>query len=113
MTIPMTATKGMSYAGKRLIAGDDFAAKTPRDAKLLVAIRKAEYRTAAFATAPVLKAQTQLPEAPAAAGGNEETSEISTLRAEYREVVGRGPFNGWDAETLREKIAAKKAEVTE
>lgn len=35
--------------------------------------------------------------------------ELADLRAEYGEVVGKRPFMGWDAETLREKIAAAKA----
>lgn len=32
------------------------------------------------------------------------------LRDLYEEVVGKRPFNGWDAETLSEKIAVKRAE---
>lgn len=35
---------------------------------------------------------------------------IDDLRAEYERVVGKRPFNGWDAEALSEKIAAKRAE---
>lgn len=35
--------------------------------------------------------------------------DLADLRAEYGEVVGKRPFMGWDAETLREKIAAAKA----
>lgn len=35
----------------------------------------------------------------------ELSDELSTLRAEYQEVVGKRPFHGWDAEMLREKIA--------
>jgi hypothetical protein len=31
--------------------------------------------------------------------------DLPALRAEYRAKVGRNPFNGWDAATLREKIA--------
>lgn len=31
--------------------------------------------------------------------------EITELRKRYKEVTGRGVFNGWDAETLRAKIA--------
>lgn len=35
---------------------------------------------------------------------------IDALRDLYEEVVGKRPFNGWDAKTLSEKIAAKRAE---
>lgn len=30
--------------------------------------------------------------------------DLTELRAEYQEVVGKKPFHGWDASTLREKI---------
>lgn len=34
--------------------------------------------------------------------------ELAAFRSEYRLVVGRQPFHGWDAETLRAKIAAAR-----
>lgn len=30
--------------------------------------------------------------------------ELTGLRAEYQEAVGKRPYHGWDADTLREKI---------
>jgi len=36
----------------------------------------------------------------------ERVDDLPALRAEYREKLGKNPFNGWDAPTLREKIAA-------
>lgn len=30
---------------------------------------------------------------------------LTALRAQYQDVVGKRPFHGWDAETLRQKIA--------
>ena len=39
---------------------------------------------------------------PAAPGQDDA---LSALRAEYQEVVGKRPYHGWDAGTLREKIA--------
>lgn len=40
------------------------------------------------------------------AGGSKTPAEdLTALRAEYQEKVGKRPFNGWDAATLREKIA--------
>ena len=34
-----------------------------------------------------------------------DDDEITALRAEYQDVVGKKAFHGWDAGTLREKIA--------
>lgn len=36
----------------------------------------------------------------------EQTDELVALRGEYKRLLGKKPFNGWDAVTLREKIAA-------
>jgi hypothetical protein len=40
-------------------------------------------------------------------GGSPKRAEadVSALRAAYQEKFGKRPFNGWDAATLREKIA--------
>jgi hypothetical protein len=35
--------------------------------------------------------------------------ELATLRQRYKDVVGKRPFNGWDAGTLIEKIEAHQA----
>lgn len=34
-----------------------------------------------------------------------EPDDLTELRAEYERAVGKRPFHGWDAETLRAKIA--------
>ncbi len=34
--------------------------------------------------------------------------DMTQLRKEYQEVVGKRAFNGWDAETLKAKIAEAK-----
>lgn len=36
---------------------------------------------------------------------DEPEDEMTALRAQYFEKLGKRPFNGWDADTLREKIA--------
>ena len=38
----------------------------------------------------------------------QEDEVLSALRAEYQETVGKRPYHGWDAETLREKIEEAK-----
>lgn len=35
--------------------------------------------------------------------------DLGALRAEYQRVVGKRPFNGWDAETLADKIKTAKS----
>lgn len=40
------------------------------------------------------------------ADADEPVDDIASLRAEYEHVVGKKAFHGWDADALREKIAA-------
>lgn len=37
--------------------------------------------------------------------------DLAAARAEYKKVIGRAPYNGWDAETLHAKIADFKKAV--
>ena len=46
----------------------------------------------------------------AATEPEQEGDELPKLRAQYQEVVGKRPYHGWDADTLREKIAEARAE---
>lgn len=44
-------------------------------------------------------------------GGSPKTepaADVPALRAEYQALVGKRPFPGWDADTLRAKIAAAR-----
>lgn len=81
----MIARKSFVYAARRLMPEDRFTAKSRRDARLLVAIGRARIATS-----------------------NEiaEIDDLTALRADYQEVFGKRPFNGWDADTLRARIAA-------
>ena len=38
----------------------------------------------------------------------ETDDELSELRAQYQSVFDKRPYHGWDADTLREKIAEAK-----
>lgn len=40
----------------------------------------------------------------------EPTDDLKTLRASYRELTGKKPFPGWDADELTKRIAAFKPE---
>jgi len=35
--------------------------------------------------------------------------DLASVRAEYQRITGKRPFNGWNVEILREKMAAKAA----
>lgn len=89
MTKTLVATKTMLYATRQLRPGDEFTA-SPRDARVLIAVGKAREAGPEPASPPAAKAP----------------DEITTLRAEYEAVVGRRAYHGWDADQLREKIAA-------
>lgn len=79
----LIATKALKYATRRLLPDDHFTTKNERDARILIGIGKAR------------RAEKAEP----------AKDELAELRADYQEVVGKRPFYGWDADTLREKIA--------
>jgi hypothetical protein len=87
----LIATKPMTYATRRLLPGDSFAAK-PADARVLVAIGKAR------------EVQARVPVQPP--GPEAEKAARNALRAEYEKKLGRRPFTGWDAAELKRRIAA-------
>jgi hypothetical protein len=85
----LIAKKPFTYGTRRLVADDLFTARTRADARALIALGRA---------------------APAPSDGDDGDDEMTTLRAEYLTVMGKRPFNGWDADTLKQKIAEKRAE---
>jgi hypothetical protein len=122
----------MTYATRRLQAGDVFEAKNSRDHKILLATRKVELASTrsigrktgpapAVDPAPTLAAPPVEPAAPSAPqtagamttadmpGASASTADDRAgLRAEYETVLGKAPFPGWSSEMLREKIAAAR-----
>ena len=86
----LIATKALKYATRRLLPDDRFTAKNERDARILIGIGKAR-------RAPQAPQKNEQPD--------EQPDELAELRAEYTEKLGKRPFHGWDADTLREKIA--------
>lgn len=99
----MKASRPLTYNTRRLQPGDEFEVVNSRDVRVLEAIRKA-HRVRPEADVP--------PPPPALASkiaenfGSDE--DLKAARAEYVAAVGRQPFHGWDAATLREKAAAAK-----
>lgn len=100
--VDLIATRSFTYANRRLLPGQDFATKTERDAKLLIAIGKARPRRVPGAIpAPPADLVAKVPEL-------SDTSDISALRSEYHGLTGKRAYHGWDAETLADKIAQAK-----
>lgn len=88
----MIANGRMTYATRRLVAGDAFEAHR-QHARVLVAIGKARHADEKPARPATVPAQ----------------DEMTMLRAEYQRLVGKKPFGGWKADTLRAKIAEATA----
>lgn len=93
----MRALKSFSYNTRRLLPGDHFETKRDIDARLLEVNKRAErLRQPGKLPAPPASLATKVPPA---------GEDISALRNEYAKVMGKRPFNGWDAETLKAKMA--------
>ena len=86
----LIANRRITYAKRRLLPGDRFTADD-RVARVLIATKKAA------------KARPETTEE------MPPQDELALLRAEYERVLGKRPFNGWGADTLRQKVAAVKA----
>lgn len=132
--LKLKATKPFRYASRALAVGDQFEA-TSRDARLLTAIRKAEYVRAEANVSPpparvAAKARAAMePAKPAEdtkaqghgyfVGDKPKTADTSdqdktldiaaedlkTARAEYREKMGKMPGPQWDVATIRQRMA--------
>ncbi len=88
----MIVTKDMTYATRRLTAGDELTNVSGPNARLLTALGRARL-VEEGETKKEVKAEVQ-------------ADAKAALREEYQRVFGKKAFNGWDADTLREKIAA-------
>lgn len=111
--IPMKATKALTYNTRRLLPGDTFEAVSSRDARVLKAIRKAEQvrpQADVPPPSPAVAARIAAAVAPGQSTAPAVDDDLVKARTEYRDALGRPPFHGWDAATLREKIAAAKTE---
>jgi hypothetical protein len=89
------------YGTRMLTAGDEMTVDAPK-ARLLTKMGWAD-------EARPKRAKPQLDhDGDGKAGGSPHPTgaELPALRAAYQEKFGKKPFNGWDAATLREKIAA-------
>lgn len=129
MKIQMVARRDMRYGTRRLKAGDPFEA-TRADARILTAVKRADPYVRLTAEIPSIPAKlkaavtvpplteglvrkggqngesqiTERPDPPGAMTSAPGT-DVAGLRAEYQAKFGKKPFHGWDAETLKAKIA--------
>jgi hypothetical protein len=94
MSIGVIALKRTKYGGRSYKAGEEFNVKTKQDAKLLQALRLVE----PYDYAPETYSRRDM-----------RAEDITAVRVEYETVVGKRPFHGWDAATLRQKMAAHVA----
>lgn len=124
--LKLKATKPFRYASRALAVGDEFEASS-RDARVLHAIRKAEYvraegRVAAPPARVVARAKAAaepakpkepavsapaptLPDADAAARAEASAEELRTAREDYRAAMGKQPGPQWDVATIRQRMA--------
>ncbi len=109
-TLEYIGTRSMNYRTRRLFPGDIITCSGPA-ARALIATKK--FRGD--------RPRAELPPPPAellakfdhdhdgAPGGSiapAPSDDLKALRAEYFGKLGKRPFPGWGADTLREKIAA-------
>lgn len=94
----LIATKPFVYATRRLKAGEGFIARSGKDARVLIALGKAS-RGLAVATHDEEPKREH----------HEADPAVRDLRAEYKAIVGKPPFMGWDAAELTKRIEKAKA----
>ncbi len=85
----MIAKRPMTYATRRLQAGDTFSASNA-NGRVLAASGKAGF----------VASSTE-------AGGS-DAENISDLRARYQQKFDKKAYHGWDAATLTQKLAEAK-----
>lgn len=78
----LIATKPLTYATRRLKAGDGFTARSDRDARILIAIRKARV----------------------APDGVEPSTDLEDLREAYRDLKRDEPDKRWGAARLKREL---------
>jgi 16S rRNA G1207 methylase RsmC len=107
----IVTNRPLRYATRRLKPGEDFIAKSDKDAKVLVAVKRAEYASPQNkVSAPPAKLARRIEKAVKAApsAGEDPKAEVRALRDELHGLTGKNVFSGWDADTLRAKIAAAR-----
>lgn len=104
----LIATKPLKYGTRRLMPGDPFEASA-RDARLLIAVKKAREGDA--------RETAELPPIPPALKKKVSTplvdEPLTALRTEYKAIVGRAAYHGWGVDDLKQRIADARAKSAE
>lgn len=113
----LIANRPMTYATRRLKAGDSFVA-SESDARILTKLGRASEQPEPIARAtqsgdfkvpppPVVpKAQpAAVVTTPESEAGGDHPDPLQVARDEYEKVVGKRWFHGWDEAELRRRIA--------
>lgn len=97
----LVVTKPLTYGTRRMVAGDVFEPQKKNHGVALLAskkVKKLPERRPGKIAPPSAELVAKVADDPLA--------ELASLRAEYADRIGRRPFMGWDAATLRAKIDA-------
>lgn len=94
----LIATRSMTYNTRRLMPDDRFEAND-RDAKILIGIKKA--RAADRVVGAVPRPESALIEK----ASRPADGDLADLRRQYQERFNKRPFNGWNADALKAKLA--------
>ena len=89
----LKALKSMTYATRRLKAGDLFHARSRGDERVLIALKRARR-----AARPAIEPEP------------DGADDLRRLRCAYQEKTGKRPYHGWDAAALTAKIAEADAD---
>ena len=104
----MVATKRVKYPhgpdGREYAPGEAFTALSDRDAKALYIAGKARYGATANATDLPKRYDPVDPRKASIDDTVTPNKSLTDLRDDYHLLTGKRPFNGWDADTLREKM---------
>lgn len=95
----LIANKPLTYATRRLLAGDTFEASS-RDARLLVGIKKARPhpdRVPGSIEPPPTEVGAKI--------AAQQPSELAQLRATYKAKTGKNAAPSWKVEDLKAKLA--------
>jgi hypothetical protein len=98
--VNLEAAKRFRYRTRMLTPGEAFQA-SPRDAQLLVGIKRARIADRVPGVIPPPPKAV----ADAIAGKPVPDPALPGLRAEYAEKLGKRAYPGWDADELRRRIA--------
>jgi hypothetical protein len=113
MKVKLQALKRQTYNTRHIEAGDVFDADK-KFARVLIAQKRARAHDGGEPAPAAAQAPQEAPKDPPAVVEPQPTAhaapdDLSDLRAEYERVVGKRPFNGWDAAELHERMAAHQA----